>query len=296
MGFFHNQKSISFSVLIHAAFLLLWAVVYQTRPLDLERPNFKTTYIEVEPLPQSITSSEESKRVVQTDAGHEVKEAKPDAFMGEKTQVVDQQKVSAQQPAQPAQIPQKKVATKVKKQSQSKMSQSKMKELTQAFPSLAALGVALPKPGTKPEDDYARDTAEKSSVEAQVRGEYVKGFKAGEQTLLNTREYVFYGYFQRIRERLDRAWDQSLRTKLTQYFYKGRQLAAESDYTTKLLVTLDDDGQVIRVQLVGQSGTRDLDDAAIRAFNDAGPFPNPPKGLVDAEGQIQVRWDFVLRT
>jgi TonB family protein len=291
MGFFQNQKSISFSLLLHAAFLLLWAVIYQTRPLDLDRPAFTTTYIEVEPLPRSALDTEQSKRVVQTEAGQEVKVAKPDAFMGEKNQVVDQQKVSAQKLAQPAQAPQKKLAAKPKSKSN-----SKMEELTKAFPALSTLGVALPKPGTKPEDDYSPNTAENGSLAAQVRGEYVKGFKAGEQTMLNTREYVFYGYFQRIRERLDRAWDQSLRAKLTQYFYKGRQLAAESDYTTKLLVTLDDDGQVIRVQLVGQSGTRDLDDAAIRAFNDAGPFPNPPKGLVDAEGQIQVRWDFVLRT
>ncbi len=68
------------------------------------------------------------------------------------------------------------------------------------------------------------------------------------------------------------------------------------DYTTKLLVTLDHDGQIVKVQIMSQSGTRDLDDAAIKAFNDAGPFPNPPKGLVNNQGTIQVRWDFVLRT
>lgn len=293
MGIFQNNKSISFSLLLHAAFLLIWAVVYQARPLDLDRPAFTTTYIEVEPLSRPASPTEQSKRVVQTEAGQVVNEAKPDAFMGEKNQIVDQQKVSTQQMAQPAQAAQKKMAAKPKAASKA---ESPVKDPTKVLPSLSALGIAMPKPGAQREDDYAPHAAEQGSLAAQVRGEYVKGFKQGEQTMLNTREFVFYGYFQRIRERLDRAWDRSLKDKLTQYFYKGRQLASEQDYITKLLVTLDNDGQITRVQLVGQSGTRDLDDAAIRAFNDAGPFPNPPKGLVDAEGQIQVRWDFVLRT
>ena len=63
-----------------------------------------------------------------------------------------------------------------------------------------------------------------------------------------------------------------------------------------MLVTLDNDGQIVRVQVVTESGTSDLDDAAIKAFNDAGPFPNPPKGLIGAAGKVAIRWDFVLRT
>src|SRR5690606_6387431 len=82
---------------------------------------------------------------------------------------------------------------------------------------------------------------------------------------------------------------------LEKYFYRGRQLASDVDYTTQLLVSLDDQGRVIRVQIIGASGTRDLDEAAVKAFNEAGPFPNPPTGLVK-NGQVHVRWDFVLRT
>ena len=36
--------------------------------------------------------------------------------------------------------------------------------------------------------------------------------------------------------------------------------------------------------------------AAVDAFNDAGPFPDPPAGLVDQNGQIQIPWDFILQS
>jgi protein TonB len=38
----------------------------------------------------------------------------------------------------------------------------------------------------------------------------------------------------------------------------------------------------------------DLDSAAVEAFRQAAPFPNPPKGMVEADGTIKIRWDFVL--
>jgi protein TonB len=50
----------------------------------------------------------------------------------------------------------------------------------------------------------------------------------------------------------------------------------------------------MRVQVVGESGVKDLDDAAVEAFRAAEPFPNPPKGIVDADGTIKINWDFIL--
>ena len=68
------------------------------------------------------------------------------------------------------------------------------------------------------------------------------------------------------------------------------------DYTTKTLVTLNARGDIVRVQLLEQSGTTDLDQAAVDALNKAGPYPNPPKGLINGSGEVQIRWDFILRT
>jgi outer membrane biosynthesis protein TonB len=43
------------------------------------------------------------------------------------------------------------------------------------------------------------------------------------------------------------------------------------------------------------SGIKELDDAAIESFNDAGPFPNPPKGLV-VDGKVTIEWGFVVKS
>ena len=41
---------------------------------------------------------------------------------------------------------------------------------------------------------------------------------------------------------------------------------------------------------------RELDDAAVEAFRQAAPFPNPPKGLIETDGTIKIRWNFVVES
>ena len=36
--------------------------------------------------------------------------------------------------------------------------------------------------------------------------------------------------------------------------------------------------------------------AQAQAFQAAAPFPNPPKGMLDDDGFVRIRWDFVLTT
>ena len=50
----------------------------------------------------------------------------------------------------------------------------------------------------------------------------------------------------------------------------------------------------MKVQVLEDSGLRDLDEAAVDAFREAAPFPNPPQGIVEKDGTVKIRWDFVL--
>ncbi len=257
----------------------------------------KPVWIEVEAVPalrpKSRVADASRNRIVQTRSEQPAREAPKDAFLGERNQVVERQTVSRDQ------------VTRMGDQARASSQPKSPKTRTaQKFPSmtpaasLSHLGVPIPEPRSQtlsPEEQLALERQPDRNGRGTPQ-DYVRGLRGAETTALNTREFIFFGYFQRIRGSLDRAWNEVLRDQLDRYYRKGRQLAANTEHMTRTLVTLDSAGEVVRVQVIEASGTQDLDQAAISAFNRAGPFPNPPKGLLDSAGRIQIRWDFVVRT
>lgn len=124
--------------------------------------------------------------------------------------------------------------------------------------------------------------------------DYMPDVNKGMQTLLSTREFVYYSYYSRIKEALRQHWEPTVREKVKIIYRQGRSIASVNDRVTQVLVTLSPTGELIKVEVLTHSGVEDLDAAAMEAFKDAAPFPNPPKGMVEADGTIKIRWDFVL--
>ncbi len=124
--------------------------------------------------------------------------------------------------------------------------------------------------------------------------DYLKDVQSGLQTLLSTREFIYYSYYNRIKEALRQHWEPNVREKVKIIYRKGRNIASAKDRVTQVLVTLDKAGELIKVEVISPSGVEALDAAATEAFRDAAPFPNPPKGMVEKDGTIKIRWDFVL--
>lgn len=137
------------------------------------------------------------------------------------------------------------------------------------------------------------DDATKGSDTSQTL-DYIKDLDPGLETLLSSKEFKYYTYFSRVRTQLNTHWTPKVRTKVTQMYRKGRRIAASEDMITRCLVTLDRSGKLVKVQIIGNSGVIELDEAAVEAFRSAAPFPNPPSGMVDGDGTIKIRWDFIL--
>lgn len=131
------------------------------------------------------------------------------------------------------------------------------------------------------------------STRIAATDDHLKDVKVGVETVLNTREFVYYAYYARIKEQLRHHWEPKIRDKILRLVVTGRTIASQ-DRTTRLTITLDAWGSLLRVQVVEGSGLSDLDDAAIEAFRSASPFPNPPKGIISSDGTVQIHWDFVL--
>ena len=145
-----------------------------------------------------------------------------------------------------------------------------------------------------PKYSWSHETA--AATEGQgpsTNDDYLKDPKDGPETLLNTREFVYFSYYSRIKEKLRQHWEPRIKQKIVRLLSEGRKIASQ-DRITKIVITLNREGILVRVQVLGESGVKDLDDAAIEAFQAAAPFPNPPAGIVESDGTIKIRWDFVL--
>ncbi len=124
--------------------------------------------------------------------------------------------------------------------------------------------------------------------------DHLKDIVTGGETILSSREFVYYAYYSRIKDRLRLYWEPKIKEKITRVFAEGRKIASDEDRITKLIIVLDRTGRIVKVQVLGESGLKDLDDAAVEAFQAAAPFPNPPQGIVDTDGTIKIHWDFVI--
>ncbi|MGK5082204.1 energy transducer TonB [Bdellovibrionota bacterium FG-1] len=286
------RRSVVLSALFHAIFgvaclILLRLQAHSPAPRRL-------TWVELDPSVHQkvLVKSEQEQfknKIVQTSKGQEAKTAAPDSYLGEKTRIVDRQTVSSQR------------MTVMEKKGKTAATQAKARNAAESgekTPSMALkkLGLAVLPEARRPgaEKELAKDEPQWANIGAEPQ-DYIEGIRQSDRTALNTREYAFFGYHQRIRQRLEMEWTTLLREALTRFYRGGRQLASETEYVTRVLVVLNSRGEITKVKLVSASGTQELDQVAVEAFNRAGPFPNPPRGLIK-NGEVEVPWELRLRS
>lgn len=143
--------------------------------------------------------------------------------------------------------------------------------------------------------ELAQDLPHKEkSQQGSASLDYIDELDAGLETLLTTKEFVYYTFFKRMRNQLNPHWTPLVKTSVAEVYRKGRRLASSTSIVTRTVVILDDQGELIKVQVIGNSGFNELDQAALQALKSAGPFRNPPKGMKDPDGLVRIRWDFVI--
>ncbi|MEL6346225.1 MAG: TonB C-terminal domain-containing protein [Myxococcota bacterium] len=102
----------------------------------------------------------------------------------------------------------------------------------------------------------------------------------GDATRLNTREFLYAGYIQRIRRLVNFYWNQNV-----QNIPRSEPLVKPS-YTTAVDVVLDSKGALESIEINHESGSDVVDNCIVDAFRIAGPFPNPPEGLIEDDGRV----------
>ncbi len=138
---------------------------------------------------------------------------------------------------------------------------------------------------------------EKNRQELSRTMDFLPGVEFGSHTLLNTREFVYYSYFARMKEQLYWRWTQYIKNELLQKAFSFNKFVYKHKsryFSTSLYVYLSPEGEVQDMRVIKSSGVEDIDSAALHAFLLAEPFPNPPGGLIEEDGYIHIKQIFHL--
>ncbi len=124
--------------------------------------------------------------------------------------------------------------------------------------------------------------------------DYLENLREGERTILSTREFRYFSYYQRIKDRLRQYWKPMIQTEIQKLWQKGIMLKKD-ELVTRLQVLLNEKGEIEKVSRIMGCGIRELDSVAIDAFHKASPFPHPPSGIIESDGLVRINWDFILK-
>jgi TonB family protein len=111
----------------------------------------------------------------------------------------------------------------------------------------------------------------------------------GDETSLNSKRWVYASFFNRLKRQVAQNWD-----PITVWRHKDPTGVVYGTKTrvTEVRVSLSRRGEIEKILVSTPSGVTELDDEALRAFRAAGPFPNPPDGLVQKDNLITFGFSF----
>jgi TonB family protein len=303
--------SLMISLFFHAAFFIFTSFEKMEKSAFLPSPKEKEKKIRVvlrtkKSKPRQIVTSQDSKK----------KKRDPKAkFLSKKTQSFDRQtsakrigafqaagkgvkngkKKTKSEKVQKTQKASQQVAVRSKASKKGRKSKNKIsmadlsvgtqqikkaKKKKRAQPSLAALGLK---------------NGQKGKTGLSANNDFIEDIPLSDMTRLNTVEYKYYGFYHRIKQKLEQYWGNSIQRKAQALWKSGRRIPASENRITSLEILIDGLGNIVKIHVKGSSGVRELDDAAIESFNKAGPFPNPPKGMIK-NGLAKIEWGFVVKS
>lgn len=117
--------------------------------------------------------------------------------------------------------------------------------------------------------------------------------QVGSFTALNTDRFTYYSFYARVEELIRFRWESRVKQSL-EAFYRTNSIdkIRGRNWVSQFEFWLDPKGHLHSVHLMKESGVKVFDAAAEYAFRDAQVFPNPPKGLVDEDGFIRLKYSF----
>ena len=143
----------------------------------------------------------------------------------------------------------------------------------------------------KPNLQATPDMLQKAIGKGSGSMDYLKDVEDGESTALNSKRWKHAPFFNRVKRAVANEWHPEV--VYVRHDPNGNVYGVK-DRVTVLRVHLNPDGKLAAWTVMQSSGVDFLDDEAIDAFRKAAPFPNPPKELVETDGQIHFNFAFIF--
>lgn len=138
--------------------------------------------------------------------------------------------------------------------------------------------------GDTPDLEDLRPTEETlAKVISEGSSDYLPDIDEGAETLLDTKRFKYASFMNRVKRAVEQTWDPNSEYRLRDPY--GQKYGVKNRHTV-LKVSLKPDGRIRDLILEKSCGVDFLDDEAISAMREAEPFPNPPKGMIDADSNL----------
>lgn len=136
---------------------------------------------------------------------------------------------------------------------------------------------------------------EKKGKGVSTTDDFILGAEIGPMTILNSQEFKYFSYYDRIKEQITINWRPLVRLaiKLVKSNPKKYGQLEVKYYTTKLEIKLNPKGEILEIKVVQDSGQKKFDDAASDAFRKSVVFASPPKEIIK-NGSFVLRFDFTV--
>jgi TonB family protein len=152
--------------------------------------------------------------------------------------------------------------------------------------------------GARKQGDGGADLSLSSEALARIAGGpsmdgVGEGLEPGEETWLQSREFKYATYMNRMRSEIGQAWYPRVRDAVrerdpdgTLYLYKER--------TVVLGLTIDTVGNVKDLSVLRSSSIEFFDRVALASVRAAQPFPNPPQGMFRSDDEVRIPFFFTM--
>jgi TonB family protein len=114
----------------------------------------------------------------------------------------------------------------------------------------------------------------------------------GSFTALNTNRYLFYSFYSRIEDQIRFHWVEKVRESIQRRPRIPPGERSREVWVTELEIVLDRKGHFVKADVARSSGIDAFDYAAIDAFREGAPIPNPPEDLIEVDGLIHIQYAF----